>query len=74
MVQRRANERFDVENVKEESRRRKARKKEEIFKKWGPCLKVKVGPIFLSLSLLRFLSLGAVKIMDCHAKWPDTRG
>lgn len=26
------------------------------------------------LSLLRFLSLGAVKIMDCHAKWPDTRG
>lgn len=43
-------------------------------KKWGPCLKVKVTPVFLSLCLSRFLSLGAVKIMDCHAKWPDTRG
>lgn len=40
----------------------------------GPCLKVKVAPVFLSLSLSLFLSLGAVKIMDCHAKWPDTRG
>lgn len=28
----------------------------------------------LSVSLSLFLSLGAVKIMDCHAKWPDTRG
>lgn len=43
-------------------------------KNWGPCLKVNVTPVFLSLCLSLFLSLGAVKIMDCHAKWPDTRG
>lgn len=52
----------------------KKRKEGDRKKNWGPCLKVKVTPVFLSLCLPRFLSLGAVKIMDCHAKWPDTRG
>lgn len=44
----------------------------------GACLEVKIASTPLSLSFFLapsvFLSLGAVKIMDCHAKWPDTRG
>lgn len=40
----------------------------------GPMSESQSNPrLSVPLSLL-FLSLGAVKIMDCHAKWPDTRG
>ncbi len=58
------------------ARKTEIKGKKEMEKTWGPCLKVKVAPISLSLclSLSLFLSLGTVKIMDCHAKWPDTRG
>lgn len=41
--------------------------------KWNQEENIKKGALGVNVAV-SILSLGAVKIMDCHAKWPDTRG